>query len=222
MDIAPVQNTGGVAAPAPETPAAGVTNDLKVEADFDTFLSLLTAQLRNQDPLEPVDSTAFVAQLAQFSAVEQQVQTNNALADILGVLGGGDVASLASWLGADIQAVGPVFFDGSPVALTTTPSPDATAAALVVRNASGDIIARQPVDGLEENVTWNGLTDAGDAAPNGPYSFTVESTANGAPLPSQQAIGYSKVEEIRLEGEDPVLVIQGGDTVALDDVLAVR
>ena len=45
-------------------------------ADFETFLSLLTTQLRNQDPLKPLDSTEFVAQLASFSAVEQQINTN--------------------------------------------------------------------------------------------------------------------------------------------------
>ena len=44
--------------------------------NFDTFLSLLTAQLQNQDPLEPVDSTQFTQQLVQFSGVEQQIQTN--------------------------------------------------------------------------------------------------------------------------------------------------
>ena len=141
---------------------------------------------------------------------------------LTGVLGGGDTASLASWLGANVQAVGPVFFDGSPVALTTTPAPEATDAALIVRNAAGEIIARQPVSGLDAELIWNGLTAAGDPAPNGPYSFTVESSRNGEPLVTQQAVGFSKVEEIRLDGEDPVLVLQGGDSIGLDDVLAVR
>lgn len=222
MDVTPVQNAAGPDAAAIETPATAVADDLNIDANFDTFLSLLTAQLRNQDPLEPVDSTAFVAQLAQFSAVEQQVQTNTALADILGVLGGGDTASLASWLGTNVQAAGPVFFDGSPVALTTTPAPEATDAALIVRNAAGEIIARQPVSGLDAELIWNGLTAAGDPAPNGPYSFTVESSRNGEPLVTQQAVGFSKVEEIRLDGEDPVLVLQGGDSIGLEDVLAVR
>lgn len=48
----------------------------KAESDFQTFLQLLTAQMRHQDPLEPLDSTQFVAQLAAFSSVEQQIQTN--------------------------------------------------------------------------------------------------------------------------------------------------
>ena len=77
MNISPVLN------PANDNSLLQATSKeaaeaLKIEANFDTFLSLLTAQLRNQDPLEPVNSTDFVAQLAQFSAVEQQVQSNNA------------------------------------------------------------------------------------------------------------------------------------------------
>ena len=58
-------------------------------SDFTTFLKLLTAQLRNQDPLKPLDSTEFVAQLATFSSVEQQVKTNDTLATIQQLLGGG-------------------------------------------------------------------------------------------------------------------------------------
>ncbi len=218
MDVSPVQTSS-----TETTPQQANTDEAsKIEANFDTFLALLTAQLRNQDPLEPVDSTDFVAQLAQFSAVEQQVQTNNALNSILGQLGGGDVGSLASWLGAEVQSSGPVFFDGSPLTLTTTPSPDATQSNLVVRNAAGEVIARQPVNGIDSKVSWNGLDLNGASAPEGLYSFTVESANGTTILPTQQAAGFTKVEEVRVDGDEPILVLQGGDAVALDDVLAVR
>ncbi len=218
MDVSPVQTSS-----TETTPLQANTDEAsKIEANFDTFLALLTAQLRNQDPLEPVDSTDFVAQLAQFSAVEQQVQTNNALNSILGQLGGGDVGSLASWLGAEVQSSGPVFFDGSPLTLTTTPSPDATQSNLVVRNAAGEVIARQPVNGIDSKVSWNGLDLNGVSAPEGLYSFTVESANGTTILPTQQAAGFTKVEEVRVDGDEPILVLQGGDAVALDDVLAVR
>lgn len=222
MDVSPVQNSAGDITPPQATTNEATAEALKIEANFDTFLSLLTAQLKNQDPLEPVDSTAFVAQLAQFSAVEQQVQTNNALTSILGVLGGGDVSSLASWLGAQVQSTGPVFFGGSPLTLTTTPTPDATKSNLVVRNTAGDIIARQPVNGVDEKISWNGLDLSGTEAPEGLYSFTVENTNGTTILPTQQVSGFTKVEEVRVDGDEPILVLQGGDTVALDDVLAVR
>lgn len=221
MDVSPIQNSTGDISPL-QTSATEAAEALKVDADFDTFLSLLTAQLRNQDPLEPVDSTAFVSQLAQFSAVEQQVETNNTLTNILGLLGGGDVSSLASWLGAEVQSSGPAFFDGSPVALTTSPTPDATQSNLVVRNASGDVIARQSVNGSDSKIIWNGLNLSGATAPEGLYSFEVENSNGTAILPTQQATGFTKVEEVRVDSDEPILVLQGGETIALGEVLAVR
>lgn len=81
-------------------------------SDFHTFLTLLTAQMRNQDPLKPMDSTEFVAQLASFSAVEQQIETNNKLGELLGVLSDSPTANPTEWLGKEVlreSNAGPVF-----------------------------------------------------------------------------------------------------------------
>ena len=66
------------------TPAAASTP----QAQLTQFLTLLTTQIQNQDPLEPMDSTGFVEQLATFSTLEQQVQSNETLSAILEVLRG--------------------------------------------------------------------------------------------------------------------------------------
>ena len=75
----------------PRTEASAVTGapaapPATQSAELTQFLSLLTAQVQNQDPLEPLDATAFTEQLATFSALEQQVQSNKLLEGILGVL----------------------------------------------------------------------------------------------------------------------------------------
>lgn len=70
--------------PAPEQPTSGSsTNKAVLGEEFTQFLTLLTAQVENQDPLTPLDSTSFVEQLATFSALEQQTQTNAYLKAIL-------------------------------------------------------------------------------------------------------------------------------------------
>ena len=70
----------------PDTPSAAEPSQSDVSEQFDTFLQLLTAQIRNQDPLAPLDSTQFVEQLATFSNLELQAQGNNTLEDIAAML----------------------------------------------------------------------------------------------------------------------------------------
>lgn len=71
--------------------------------DFETFLTLLTAQMRNQDPLKPMDSTAFVAQLASFSTVEQQIETNAKLDNILSAFSSSSTNQLTEWIGKEVS-----------------------------------------------------------------------------------------------------------------------
>lgn len=71
--------------------------------NFDTFLTLLTAQLQNQDPLEPVDSTEFTNQLVQFSGVEQQIETNKNIAELITLTANSQAASLAGYLGQTVE-----------------------------------------------------------------------------------------------------------------------
>ncbi|MEM9988284.1 MAG: flagellar hook capping FlgD N-terminal domain-containing protein, partial [Pseudomonadota bacterium] len=72
MTVSPVDN---ITSPAP-TPASETQIQVETADEFNQFLQLLTAQVENQDPLEPLDSTQFVEQLATFSSLEEQVQTN--------------------------------------------------------------------------------------------------------------------------------------------------
>ncbi|MEO1532985.1 MAG: flagellar hook capping FlgD N-terminal domain-containing protein, partial [Pseudomonadota bacterium] len=73
-------------------------------SDFESFLTLLTAQLQNQDPLQPIDSTEFVAQLASFSTVEQLIGTNERLDALTQDVAAGDLAALAGWIGQEASA----------------------------------------------------------------------------------------------------------------------
>ena len=68
-------------------------------SDYETFLKMLTVQMQNQDPLNPVEASDFAAQLANFSAVEQQVLTNNLLTSIEARLAATGVSQLAGWVG---------------------------------------------------------------------------------------------------------------------------
>src|SRR5580765_5820185 len=79
MTTVPATNSSTTTPPATSSTAASATSTL----DYNSFLQLLIAQLQNQDPLNPTDSTEFVSQLASFSSVEQGVNTNSKLDQLL-------------------------------------------------------------------------------------------------------------------------------------------
>jgi flagellar basal-body rod modification protein FlgD len=85
-----------------------------ITADFQTFLRLLTTQMQNQDPLNPMESTEFASQLAQFSGVEQQVRTNDLLTGLQAGLATQGMGQLGGWIGLEARAEMPVNFEGQP------------------------------------------------------------------------------------------------------------
>ena len=205
----------------PSSPPIGAAN--AISADFTTFLTLLTTQLRNQDPLEPVDSTQFVAQLASFSSVEQQTRTNELLEAILSATGtAGTLSDAASWIGLEVSAPGGAAFDGeTPVAFFAAPPVGARSAEMTVYNDFGQPVARVTVAPDAQDLSWDGLESTGAPAPAGRYRAEI-TYAVGEEATTLTAQPYGLVEEVRLIGGAPVLLLDSGSSVAIADVGTVR
>ena len=156
MTLEVTQNTAGVTA---NHPGAARGNAATLASDFETFLKMLTAQARYQDPLDPIDSTEYAAQLAQFSMVEQQVLTNDRLAALSAGFDTFTAASLASWIGMETQAAAPAQFGGAPVTIAPSVAGGADAAVLVVKDASGAPVQRLPI-GTSDSTGWGRMTAA--------------------------------------------------------------
>jgi flagellar basal-body rod modification protein FlgD len=198
------------------------TNGLN--ADFDTFLTLLTAQMRYQDPLEPIDSTEFVAQLAQFSAVEQQVETNKMLESILEQMNGGAASGLSQWLGRDVLVEAPLAYSGGEVSLYPQDPADLTpiSGALVIRNLDGDTVGEAKFQPGAEGLVWDGTLTDGETLPPGSYTLTArygDGTGNTETAPVRH---YLRVEESRMGSDGVELVLGGGWVVNADDVAGAR
>ncbi|MGF1659866.1 MAG: flagellar hook capping FlgD N-terminal domain-containing protein [Rubrimonas sp.] len=210
----------------PEKSDAPVLNDeptTGLSADFDTFLMLLTAQLKSQDPLQPMESTEFVAQLASFSQVEQQVKTNSSLDKLIEKLSASNAGALADWLGREVRAPVRAPFDGAPIAAyPPAPPSEATAAAMVVRDANGAQVAEIPFAPGDASVTWSGEKDDGGTAEPGLYRFEARYTAPGDVVELRDAEVFAPVIEARRGDAGVRLVVAGGEEVAADDVEAVR
>lgn len=219
MDIGQTLNAAVALPPAPSTPVAA---SAQINSDFEMFLKMLTAQMQYQDPLNPVDSTDYATQLATFSGVEQAVLTNDLLKSLTGQMTMGGLTDMAGWVGKDVRAIAPAYFDGQPISLAPQPSVIADRAELVVRNEAGAEVQRIALPPASDTYEWTGIDTGGFPLARGLYSFEVVSFSNDVVIAQDKLAVYSKVTEVRLENDLPVVILQGGASVPADQVTALR
>ncbi|MEZ5897840.1 MAG: flagellar hook capping FlgD N-terminal domain-containing protein [Parvularculaceae bacterium] len=209
-------------APDPtQNPAAGQAR-AQANADFENFLNLLTAQLRNQDPLSPLDSTQFVAQLASFSTVEQLVKANERLDALAGGARTDKLLELSGWIGKQVETdEAPAAYAGAPVEYRIAPRADANRAELVVRDMNGAQMDRVAIANTGAIQSWDGATTGGAAAA-GDYVLSVEFFDGQHHLATERASVFRTVAEIRDDNGALIVGLDGGYAVAPDQVSAIR
>ena len=217
MDIGSTQSTNPFA--TGQTAPASDQGSTVISSDFETFIKMLTVQMENQDPLNPVEATDFAVQLAQFSTVEQQVLTNSLLTNLGAQIGALSVAQLSGWVGMQARAEMPVVFDGAPVTLTLRPDSLADTAELVVRNEQGAEVARQSVPTGSGAFDWAGTLADGTPLPYGTYDLSVESFSAGQTIATTPVEVHSLIVEARNDAGVPTLVMEGGQVVAASQIL---
>ncbi|WP_264211903.1 flagellar hook capping FlgD N-terminal domain-containing protein [Leisingera thetidis] len=215
--------SAGYSAGQTSTQRAASQQTAGLTSDFETFVKMLTAQATNQDPLEPMDSTEYAAQLAQFSMVEQQTKSNTLLEGLQSQLGLANMAALSGWVGMEARAVAPGYFDGSN-AVTIAPNPAAAAdsVTLVVQDENGTEVQRVTLPVSAEPYRWNGLDDDGNPLETGEYAFVIESRKGDDLLLQEYAEIYFKVNETRMQGGEVGLITEGGSVVLASSVSALR
>lgn len=208
------------------TPAPAQTNESAATAasDFQSFLTLLTAQLRNQDPLSPLDSTQFVEQLASFSAVEQQIQTNSkldALADRLSV---SPIEEASQWIGKDVETLsGAAHFEGEALSYLIPEGAVGTTTEIVVSDLAGNIVYSETGDNQRRDFTWSGEDGAGGIAPNGDYVVNIFRVKDGEVVETSEPVAFTRVIQARFEENGGVrLVLENGALVEPSAISALR
>ncbi len=211
------------AAQTTRSSAASKTNTSSgLTSDFETFLKMLTAQARYQDPLEPIESTEYAAQLAQFSMVEQQVQSNDLLTALYQEIGLSNMAALASWVGMEARAAMPAQFDGAPISISPNPASLADRAELVVRDQSGAEIDRRQIAVSADLISWDGRLSDGSVAPHGIYGFDVESFTGDERILSEPAEVYGRITEAQARDGEVLLIFPGGQATVSSAVTGLR
>ncbi len=172
---APVTSSTGVnVTPAASSTDSGVPS---FTSNFNTFLTLLTTQLQNQDPLSPVDTSQFTQQLVSFSEVEQQIQTNTNLTQLIQLQNTNEAIAATPLVGQAIEYNSPTapLNNGAADFSYTLPS-TASSVNLMVSDASGNVVYSTTGNTAagQHDFQWNGQTSAGVQMPDGgQYTLSV-------------------------------------------------
>ncbi len=204
--------------------SAAKTAGGKLADDFNQFLTLLTTQLANQDPLSPMDTTEFTNQLVLFAGVEQQIASNENLEELISLSGGNQAVQAVSYIGKHAQAKGNIFQlteNGAEVGYNL--AGEAKTATLLIFDEADNLVLLEPVDVEEGNhkFVWDGKNADGVQLDPGAYSFAVSAIDedDGGVDVETSVSGVVDGVEVRDEG---VILTVGKTEMLLDNVFGIR
>ena len=213
-------------APVSTTPAAstGSTDAAQqLSGNFDTFLKLLTTQLQNQDPMNPMDSDQFTQELVQFSGVEQQINTNDNLKSLISLTQSNASGTAVSYLGKTVTVTtGDAALSNGEADWSYANGAASASTQLSVTNSSGQVVYTQAGDTTsgKHDFAWDGTDGNGNQEPDGVYKLSVTSVASDGSAVDTAVASKGVVSEINLTGTEPMLMI-GPMAVPLSQASAV-
>jgi flagellar basal-body rod modification protein FlgD len=164
-----------------------------VASTYDNFLKLLTTQLKNQDPLDPTDSTEFTNQLVQFSQVEQQINLNTKFDRLLTSNQAAQVLQASNYIGKNVEAEGSTLTVESPASISYWMTKDAATVTALLKDADGNTVRTLTPDGKSgsHTVAWDGRKSDGTLLPVGTYDLVMSAVdaagaAVGIDLPTSK------------------------------------
>jgi flagellar basal-body rod modification protein FlgD len=211
--------------PAPSTTSTATTPDAmkQLSGNFSTFLTLLTTQLKNQDPTAPMDSNAFTQQLVMYSQVEQQIDSNDNLKTLIAQGSSNAAAVTTGYLGKRVSITnGNASLTSGSATWTYVLDNAAATNQLTVTNASGKTVYSGTGDLTAGNhsFVWNGKDNNGNQLADGTYKLTVTAAdTNGTNITSSVA-SAGTVTQIDMTGSTPQLIV-GNMEIGLGDIAAV-
>jgi flagellar basal-body rod modification protein FlgD len=184
----------------------------QIAGNFQSFLTLLTTQLQNQNPLDPLDTNQFTQQLVEFAGVQQQLNTNDSLATLVSLQQTAQSTQALSFVGKTAVV------NGSTAPLTDSQAgwelsvPTNSTATITIANSTGQTVysgSYAMTAGNGQSFVWNGLGNDGTQYPDGSYTLTaVAKDASGNPVAVTTQI-EGEVSSIDLTKSPPLLTING-------------
>ena len=207
----------------PSTTGAAATSRASIANNFDTFLLLLTTQLKNQNPLDPLDTNQFTQQLVQFAGVEQQIRSNENLEALVNLNKASQLSTAMNYVGATITADGATSALKSGVATWYVSAPRNAAATINISDSTGNVVFTHDTtrEAGTNGFTWDGKMSNGQTAPEGQYTIKIsakDASGQGVNISTQFS---GVVDAVDLSGSQPLLMV-GTALISLDKVKAVQ
>jgi len=196
------------------TPTGSVSSALdkgEIASNFTTFLSLLTTQLKNQDPLSPMDTNQFTQQLVEFAGVEQQMKTNDTLSTLVSLQQSAQTSQALSLVGATVVVNGSTAQLANNKATWALNATQPATAKITITAPSGATVytGTVAVSAGSQTYSWNGVGTDGNTWPAGNYTLTATAlTASGQPTTVTTQV-EGPVSSVDLTQTPPVLVVSG-------------
>lgn len=192
--------------------AASSVASSRLSANFDTFLTLLTTQLRNQDPLEPLDTEKFTEQLVQFASVEQSIATNKHLEALIALQNSSANETALAMVGrfasidTDVATLG-----DTPARWSYSLPQDAVSATVRIHDASGALVHEEnaaATTGVHQ-IAWDGRLENGARSANGAYRLSVEATSADGDMIEANISARGQVDAATFGNGEPAIEIGG-------------
>lgn len=195
-----------------------------IAENFDTFLNILTTQLKNQNPLDPLDTNQFTAQLVQFTGVEQQLKTNQFLESLLQSTQSSGKTDAVSYIGREVTAAGTTAeLKNGGATWAFNADAQVANATVTIKNANGRVVYTETgsLDKGPGNFLWTGKGSDGNTQPDGTYTIDIKGTnlSGNTIKVSTSTIGI--VTAVDFSGSQPILTV-GTGKILLSDVTNVR
>ena len=203
--ITPVSTTSGASS------VSNAIDNTEIASNFTTFLTLLTTQLKNQNPLDPLDTNQFTQQLVEFAQVEQQMKSNDQLTSLVSLEKSAQASTALAYVGATVVV------DGSTAALSNGQAnwslnvSKPSTATITIKDSTGQNVytGTVGVNPGTQTFTWNGRGNDGQIWPDGNYTLTATAVdANNQTVAISTEV-QAVVDSVDLSQNPPVMSING-------------
>ncbi|AXV83495.1 flagellar hook assembly protein FlgD [Ralstonia solanacearum] len=216
-----VSSTTSTSSTTSSTSSTGITSQTGTDLQ-NTFMQLLVAQLKNQDPLNPMDNSQLTSQLAQINTVNGIAQLNTTMSSMATQSAASQASSL---IGRTVEVPSSTLSLSSSTASFGISVPNgADDAVVTIKNSAGTTVRTVDLGQVSAgttNYTWNGKDDKGNTLSDGTYTISVAATLSGSTT-TASALGTDKVTGVTINSGTTLLQLASGGTTKLSNVTTIQ